>query len=92
MTHTRLASQFLDHTIAGTSFGGTSSEMVAALTNLRQLVSLYQRQSSTQGFSFPLQQQVPSDGITKLPMPPLDDVIFLLKQTEGENQPGYCFS
>ncbi|KAM6535772.1 hypothetical protein FALCPG4_005312 [Fusarium falciforme] len=77
---TNFASEFLEHAVERTSLQDVSPKMWEALTNLRQLAELQNRQSISHGPRFPLQQPIPQGGLVQLRMPPMDVVVSLLKR------------
>jgi hypothetical protein len=81
--HTVFASDFLEKAVNRTTLQEVNPNMRAALTNLSQLVAMHKHKSVSHGPRFPLQKPIPAGGISMLPMPPLNVVVSLLKQTKG---------
>ncbi|KAG5938245.1 hypothetical protein E4U53_008046 [Claviceps sorghi] len=82
VAHTTFASEFLEKAVKRTSLREVSPKMAAGLTNLSQLVEMQKRRSISHGPRFPLQKPVPPGGISKLPMPPMQAVVSLLKHAK----------
>lgn len=81
--HTAFASEFLEKAVRRTSLREVNPKIEAALVNLSQLVDMQKRQSISHGPRFPLQKQVPAGGLCKLPLPPMESVVNLLKHAKG---------
>ncbi|KJZ74289.1 hypothetical protein HIM_06295 [Hirsutella minnesotensis 3608] len=79
---TAFASEFLEKAVRRTTLAEVNPKMEAAFANLRQLVDMQKRRSISHGPRFPFQKPVPAGGITKLPMPPMDAVVTLLKHAK----------
>lgn len=86
-SQTAFASEFLEHAVKRTSLRDANPGMETALTNLRQLVEVQKHQSISHGPRFPFQKPIPWGGLGKLPMPPMEVVISLLKQYKSELLP-----
>ncbi|KAG5982459.1 hypothetical protein E4U55_001862 [Claviceps digitariae] len=82
VAHTTFASEFLERAVKRTSLREVSPKMAAGLSNLSQLVEMQKRRSISHGPRFPLQRPVPPGGISKLPMPPMQAVVSLLKHAK----------
>lgn len=83
IAHTTFASEFLESAVKRTSLREVNPKMAAGLNNLSQLVEMQKRRSISHGPRFPLQKPVPPGGISKLPMPPMQAVVSLLKHAKG---------
>jgi hypothetical protein len=83
IAHTTFASEFLESAVKRTSLREVNPKMAAGLNNLSQLVEMQKRRSISHGPRFPLQKAVPPGGISKLPMPPMQAVVSLLKHAKG---------
>lgn len=83
IAHTTFASEFLESAVKRTSLREVNPKMAAGLNNLSQLVEMQKRRSISHGPRFPLQRPVPPGGISKLPMPPMQAVVSLLKHAKG---------
>lgn len=81
--HTAFAHDFLENAVQRTSLRDVTSNMQAALTSLRQIISLQNQASSTRELRFPLQQPLPPGGLTEMPMPPMNAVVSMLKHQKG---------
>ncbi|KAJ0166254.1 putative transcriptional regulatory protein PB24D3.01 [Colletotrichum tanaceti] len=77
--HTMFASDFIESAVQRTSLQDVAPNMHAALSSLRQIVSMQSRTSSTREFRFRTQQPLPPGGLADLPMPPMNAVVALLK-------------
>lgn len=84
IAHTTFASEFLESAVKRTSLREVNPKMATGLNNLSQLVEIQKRRSISHGPRFPLQKQVPPGGIAKLPMPPMQAVVSLLKHAKGK--------
>lgn len=82
-SQTAFASEFLEHAVERTSLRDTNPGIEAALVNLRRLVEVQKRRSISHGPRFPLQKPLHPGGLGKLPMPPMEVVVPLLKQQKG---------
>lgn len=82
--HTAFASDFLERAVKRTSLREVNPKVEAALANLSQLVEMQKHRSISSGPRFPLQVPIPPGGLSKMPMPPLDVVVGLLKQNKGK--------
>lgn len=80
---TAFASDFLEHAVQRTSLRDVSPTIEAALSNLHQLVDMQTHRSISHGPRFPLQQPIPSGGLSKLPLPPMESVVQLLRRLKG---------
>ncbi|KZL66005.1 fungal specific transcription factor domain-containing protein [Colletotrichum tofieldiae] len=80
--HTMFASDFIESAVQRTSLQDVAPNMHAALSSLRQIVSM-QSKTSTREFRFRTQQPLPPGGLTDLPMPPMNAVVALLKHMKG---------
>ncbi|GKT69762.1 fungal specific transcription factor domain-containing protein [Colletotrichum tofieldiae] len=76
------ASDFIESAVQRTSLQDVAPNMHAALSSLRQIVSM-QSKTSTREFRFRTQQPLPPGGLTDLPMPPMNAVVALLKHMKG---------
>ncbi|KAF5135079.1 putative transcriptional regulatory protein C11D3.07c [Metarhizium anisopliae] len=83
IAHTTFASEFLESAVKRTSLREVNPKMAAGLNNLSQLVEMQKRRSISHGPRFPLQKPVPPGGISKLPMPPMQAVVSLLKHAKA---------
>jgi hypothetical protein len=81
--HTVFASDFLEKAVNRTTLQEVNPNMRTALTNLSQLVAMHKHKSVSHGPRFPLQKPIPAGGMSMLPMPPLNVVVSLLKQTKA---------
>ncbi|EFQ26850.1 fungal specific transcription factor domain-containing protein [Colletotrichum graminicola M1.001] len=77
--HTMFASDFIEDAVQRTSLRDVPPNMHAALSSLRQIVTMQSKVSSTREFRFRTQQLPPPGGLTDLPMPPMNAVVALLK-------------
>ncbi|KAK6224786.1 fungal specific transcription factor domain-containing protein [Colletotrichum tabaci] len=77
--HTMFASDFIESAVQRTSLQDVAPNMHAALSALRQIVSMQSRTSSNREFRFRTQQSLPPGGLADLPMPPMNAVVALLK-------------
>ncbi|CCF32880.1 fungal specific transcription factor [Colletotrichum higginsianum] len=77
--HTMFASDFIENAVQRTSLQDVAPNMHAALSALRQIVSMQSRTSSNREFRFRTQQSLPPGGLADLPMPPMNAVVALLK-------------
>ncbi|GJC97030.1 fungal specific transcription factor [Colletotrichum higginsianum] len=73
------ASDFIENAVQRTSLQDVAPNMHAALSALRQIVSMQSRTSSNREFRFRTQQSLPPGGLADLPMPPMNAVVALLK-------------
>ncbi|KAL0937838.1 fungal specific transcription factor domain protein [Colletotrichum truncatum] len=73
------ASDFIENAVQRTSLQDVPPNMHAALSSLRQIVSMQNKISSTREFRFRTQQPLPPGGLPELPMPPMNAVVALLK-------------
>ncbi|OHX01015.1 fungal specific transcription factor domain-containing protein, partial [Colletotrichum incanum] len=80
--HTMFVSEFIESAVQRTSLQDVAPNMHAALSSLRQIVSM-QSKTSTREFRFRTQQSLPPGGLTDLPMPPMNAVVALLKHMKG---------
>lgn len=101
--HTVFASEFLEHAVERTSLRDLNPNMAAALTSLKQIVGLSQKQqartrrgSAGSGglgggrgseVRFAHQRVLPRGGFRELPMPPVQAVIPVLREIK-ETPPG----
>ncbi|KAG6072724.1 hypothetical protein E4U16_005160 [Claviceps sp. LM84 group G4] len=83
VAHTTFAREFLEKAVDRISLQSISSKMAAGLTNLSHLVEMQKRRSISHGPRFPLQRPVPQGGISKMPMPPMQAVVSLLKHAKS---------
>lgn len=81
--HTMFASDFIESAVQRTSLQDVAPNMHAALSALRQIVSMQSRTSSNREFRFRTQQSLPPGGLADLPMPPMNAVVALLKHMKG---------
>ncbi|KAK2025159.1 fungal-specific transcription factor domain-containing protein [Colletotrichum zoysiae] len=77
--HTMFASDFIEDAVQRTSLQDVPPNMHAALSSLRQIVTMQSKTSGTREFRFRTQQPPPPGGLTDLPMPPMNAVVALLK-------------
>ncbi|RMJ15877.1 hypothetical protein CDV36_004479 [Fusarium kuroshium] len=91
MSQTAIASEFLAHAVHRTSLHDAHPSVEAAVTNLRQLVQLQERRSISHGPRFPLQLPLPPGGLSKLPMPPIEAVVPLLKALNSGTASFFAF-
>ncbi|KAK2038034.1 fungal-specific transcription factor domain-containing protein [Colletotrichum somersetense] len=77
--HTMFASEFIEDAVQRTSLQDVPPNMHAALSSLRQIVTMQSKTSGTREFRFRTQQPPPPGGLTDLPMPPMNAVVALLK-------------
>ncbi|KAK2054590.1 fungal-specific transcription factor domain-containing protein [Colletotrichum caudatum] len=77
--HTMFASDFIEDAVQRTSLQDVPPNMHAALSSLRQIVTMQSKTSGTREFRFRTQQAPPPGGLTDLPMPPMNAVVALLK-------------
>lgn len=82
VAHTTFAREFLEKAVDRISLQSISPKMAAGLTNLSHLVEMQKRRSISHGPRFPLQRPVPQGGISKMPMPPMQAVVSLLKHAK----------
>ncbi|OJJ48964.1 hypothetical protein ASPZODRAFT_60720 [Penicilliopsis zonata CBS 506.65] len=82
--HSAYASQFLE-TAVSSSLRETSPKMKAALSTLRQLVSMQAHPQLHSGVRFPNQKPLPEAGVRDLSMPPMEATVKLLRQIKGYN-------
>ncbi|KAH0430847.1 hypothetical protein CcaCcLH18_07513 [Colletotrichum camelliae] len=82
--HTMFASEFIENAVQRTSLQDVPPNMHAALSSLRQIVSMQNKVSSTKEFRFRSQQPLPPGGLHDLPMPPMNAVVALLKHMKGK--------
>lgn len=87
ISQTAIASEFLAHAVHRTSLHDAHPSVDAAVTNLRQLVQLQGSRSISTGPKFPRQLPLPQGGLSKLPMPPIEVVVPLLKALNGRQTP-----
>ncbi|CAH0014840.1 unnamed protein product [Clonostachys rhizophaga] len=87
---TAFASEFLENAVQRTSLREADPSIKAALATLGQLVEMQKQKSVSHGPRFPLQKPVPAGGVTKLPMPPIEVVVPLLK--DAKNTPMSLFN
>ncbi|TWU71352.1 hypothetical protein ED733_002923 [Metarhizium rileyi] len=83
IAQTTFASEFLESAVKRTSLREVNPKIAAGLNNLSQLVEMQKRRSISHGPRFPLQKPVPPGGISKLPMPPMQAVVSLLKHAKA---------
>ncbi|PHH73144.1 hypothetical protein CDD82_5630 [Ophiocordyceps australis] len=76
---TAFASDFLENAVRHTALRETNPHVESALANLSHLVAMHKRRSISHGPLFPLQKPLPPGGLSKMPMPPVDSVVLLLK-------------
>ncbi|KAL3297039.1 fungal specific transcription factor domain-containing protein [Colletotrichum asianum] len=81
--HTMFASDFIENAVQRTSLQDVPPNMHAALSSLRQIVSMQNKVSSTKEFRFRSQQPLPPGGLPDLPMPPMNAVVALLKHMKA---------
>lgn len=79
------ASDFIENAVQRTSLQDVPPNMHAALSSLRQIVSMQNKVSSTKEFRFRSQQPLPPGGLPDLPMPPMNAVVALLKHMKGRS-------
>ncbi|KAM5385589.1 hypothetical protein ACJZ2D_000788 [Fusarium nematophilum] len=77
------ATEDLEHAISSITIDNADPELHDALSNLRILVELQNRQSAGSKPRFPLQQQLPAGGLAQLPLPPVNIVVALLKYAKA---------
>ncbi|KAK1596980.1 fungal-specific transcription factor domain-containing protein [Colletotrichum navitas] len=77
--HTMFASDFIEDAVQRTSLRDVPPNMHAALSSLRQIVTMQSKASSTREFRFRTQKLPPPGGLADLPMPPMNAVVALLK-------------
>lgn len=82
---TAFVSEFLERAVQKTSLRELDPRMRMALANLKQLAEMQKKRSISHGPRFPLQRSVPPGGMSTLPMPPLETVVTLLRQTRGRS-------
>jgi hypothetical protein len=81
---TAFASEFLENAVQRTSLREADPSIKAALATLGQLVEMQKQKSVSHGPRFPLQKPVPAGGVSKLPMPPIEVVVPLLKDAKSK--------
>ncbi|KAG9254053.1 uncharacterized protein F5Z01DRAFT_622611 [Emericellopsis atlantica] len=81
-SQTAFATEFIEHAVQRTSLREVNPNVNAALNNLRQLVEVQKGKSISHGPRFPHQKPLPPGGVVKLPLPPLDVVVSLLKSSK----------
>lgn len=82
-SQTEFASEFLENAVQRTSLREVNPGIEAALSNLRSLVEVQKQRSISHGPRFPLQKPLPPGGMAKLPMPPIEAVIPLVKANKS---------
>ncbi|PHH60176.1 hypothetical protein CDD81_2062 [Ophiocordyceps australis] len=87
---TAFASDFLENAVRRTALRETNPQVESALANLSHLVEMHKRRSISHGPLFPLQRPLPPGGLSKMPLPPVDSVVHLLKHYK--NAPPSFFS
>ncbi|KAI8653276.1 Zn(2)-C6 fungal-type domain-containing protein [Fusarium keratoplasticum] len=91
ISQTAIASEFLAHAVHRTSLHDAHPSVDAAVTNLRQLVRLQGSRSTNNGPRFPRQLPLPPGGLCKLPMPPIEAVVPLLKTLNSGTASFFAF-
>ncbi|KAI8712711.1 Zn(2)-C6 fungal-type domain-containing protein [Fusarium sp. LHS14.1] len=91
ISQTAIASEFLAHAVHRTSLHDAHPSVDAAVTNLRQLVQLQGSRSISTGPRFPRQLPLPPGGLSKLPMPPIEVVVPLLKALNSGTASFFAF-
>ncbi|KAF4448836.1 fungal specific transcription factor domain-containing [Fusarium albosuccineum] len=91
ISQTAIASEFLANAVQHTSLHDANPSVEAAIGNLRQLVELQERRSISHGPRFPLQKPLPPGGLSKLPMPPIEAVVPLLKAVNSGSATLFAF-
>ncbi|TDZ30973.1 putative transcriptional regulatory protein [Colletotrichum trifolii] len=81
--HTMFASEFIEDAVQRTSLHDVPPNIHAALSSLRQIVSMQNKVSSNRDFRFRTQQSLPPGGLPDLPMPPMNAVVALLKHMKS---------
>ncbi|KAF6810791.1 fungal specific transcription factor domain protein [Colletotrichum sojae] len=81
--HTMFASEFIENAVQRTSLQDLPPNMHAALSSLRQIVSMQNKVSSLREMRFRTQQPLPPGGLADLPMPPMNAVVALLKHMKA---------
>ncbi|KAF6815489.1 fungal specific transcription factor domain-containing protein [Colletotrichum musicola] len=81
--HTMFASEFIENAVQRTSLQDLPPNMHAALSSLRQIVSMQNKVSSLREMRFRTQQPLPPGGLPDLPMPPMNAVVALLKHMKA---------
>ena len=82
-----LASEFLENAVQRTSLREVNPGIEAALSNLRSLVEVQKQRSISHGPRFPLQKPLPPGGLAKMPMPPMEAVVPILKANKSITPP-----
>lgn len=77
------ASAFVERDATHTALGEMNPNVKAALANLRQLVEMHKQRSISHGRRFPLQRQVPRGGLSKMPLPPIETVVRIVKGSKS---------
>ncbi|KAK7425778.1 hypothetical protein QQZ08_007754 [Neonectria magnoliae] len=81
--------------VEGTSLQDSHPAMKAALSSLREIVSLQSKFSSSGGVTFQNAKALPRGGLSELPMPPMPAVVAALHRTKDHSQLNtsfiYCF-
>jgi len=87
-----LASEFLENAVQRTSLREVNPGIEAALSNLRSLVEVQKQRSISHGPRFPLQKPLPPGGLAKMPMPPMEAVVPILKANKTGSPTLFTFS
>lgn len=82
-SQTAFASEFLENAVQRTSLREVNPSIEAALSNLRSLVEVQKQRSVSHGPRFPLAKPVPPGGLSKMPMPPMEAVVSIIKANKG---------
>ncbi|KAI5458317.1 hypothetical protein BGZ63DRAFT_61582 [Mariannaea sp. PMI_226] len=78
------AGEFLEQVVTMTPLSQQKSpDVQAALASLRQMVHVHTRNGLSQETMFVNQRPLPKGGIAKLPMPPVDVVLHLLREIQA---------
>jgi hypothetical protein len=81
--HSAYASKFLETAVSQSALQMTSPKIEAALSTLRQIVSMQNQQPASRGVRFKHQKAVPRSGLRELKMPPMQVVVGLLRNIKS---------
>lgn len=79
------AGEFLEQAVTSTPLHQSNQDIQNALASLRQIVHLQKKKVVSHESIFSHQNAVPKGGKGQLPMPPLEAVLKLLREIQGES-------
>jgi len=83
--HTVLASEYVEHAVTTTPLDQQlSPDIQNALESLRKMVRMQDGKRASHESRFAHQKALPAGGVSRLPLPPTDAVVTLLREIKGQ--------